>query len=91
MTLNQFSQAKSEFSHVVLMVRNHIAEKYFSANSFYQSAIRMKGWERHWTYLTSNAKFGDTLHPDASKQYVHLPNYILSHTNRCVNTIKFCE
>ncbi len=34
----------------------------------------------------SNAKYGDTLHPHASKQQVtvHLPNYILSHTNRCV-------
>ncbi len=46
MNLNEFSQAKSEFSHVVQMVRNHSAEKDFSANLFYQSAIRMKGWER---------------------------------------------
>ncbi len=29
MNLNEFSQARSEFSHVVQMVRNHIAEKHF--------------------------------------------------------------
>ncbi len=29
MNLNEFSQAKSEFSHVVRMVRNHIAEEHF--------------------------------------------------------------
>ncbi len=28
MNLNKFSQAKSKFSHVVQMVRNHIAEMY---------------------------------------------------------------
>ncbi len=27
MNLNEFSQAKSEFPHVVQMVRNHIAEE----------------------------------------------------------------
>ncbi len=26
----------------------------------------MKGWERKWTIFTSNAKYGDTLHPHAS-------------------------
>ncbi len=56
-----------------------------SAISFYRSAIGMKGWEPiKWTNFTSNAKYGDTLHPYASKQFVHLQNYILSHTNRCV-------
>ncbi len=29
MNLNEFSQAKSEFSHVAQMVRNHIAEENF--------------------------------------------------------------
>ncbi len=29
MNLNKFSQAKSEFSHVVQMVRNHIAKEHF--------------------------------------------------------------
>ncbi len=29
MNLNEFSQAKSEFSHVVRMVRNHIADEHF--------------------------------------------------------------
>ncbi len=29
MNLNEFSQAKSEFSQVVWMVRNHIAEEHF--------------------------------------------------------------
>ncbi len=29
MNLNKFSQTKSEFYHVVQMVRNHIAEKHF--------------------------------------------------------------
>ncbi len=43
----------------------------------------MKGWERQWTIFKSNAKYGDTLHPHASKQSVHLPNYITSHTNQC--------
>ncbi len=83
MNLNKYSQAKSEFSHVVQMVRNHIVENILLANSFYQSAILMKGWERQWTIFKSNAKYGDMLHPHASKQQVHLPNYILSHTNRC--------
>ncbi len=81
MNLNDVSQAKSEFSHVVQMVRNHIGEKHFTANSFYQSAIRMKGWERQCINFTSNAKYGDTLHPHTSKQIVHLQNYILSNTN----------
>ncbi len=27
--LNEFSQGKSEFSHVIQMVRNHIAEEHF--------------------------------------------------------------
>ncbi len=30
MNLNEFSQAKSEFSHVVRMVKNHIAEDFIS-------------------------------------------------------------
>ncbi len=44
-------------------------------------------WERQWTIFTSNAKYEDTLHPHASKQSVHLPNYILSHTNLCEKCI----
>ncbi len=32
MNLNEFSQAKSEFSDVVQMVRNHIAEEHFVNN-----------------------------------------------------------
>ncbi len=32
MNLNEFSQAKSEFSHVVQMVRNDIAEEHFVSN-----------------------------------------------------------
>ncbi len=43
----------------------------------------MKGWESQWTNFTSNTKYGDMLHLYASKQFVHLQNYILSHTNRC--------
>ncbi len=39
-----------------------------SANSFYQSAIHMKGWERKWPDLMSNAKYEDILHPHASKE-----------------------
>ncbi len=72
MNLNKFSQAKSEFSHVFQMVRNHIAKKHFFQQINFIS-----------TNFTSNAKYGDTLHPHASKQFVHLQNYILSHTNRC--------
>ncbi len=41
---------------------------------------------KYITDLTSNAKYGDKLHPDVSKQYLHLPNYILSHTNHCNET-----
>ncbi len=29
MNINEFSQAKSEFSHVIQMVRNHITEEHF--------------------------------------------------------------
>ncbi len=29
MNLNEFSQAKSEFSHVVRMVKNHFADEHF--------------------------------------------------------------
>ncbi len=32
MNLNKFFQAKSEFSHVVQMVRNHIAKEHFVSN-----------------------------------------------------------
>ncbi len=60
-----------------------VLKNILSAVSFYKSAIHLKGWERQWTIFTSNAKYGDTLHPHASKKSVHLPNYILSHTNRC--------
>ncbi len=60
----------SEFSHVVHMVREIILTKnVLPAKSFYQSAIHMK----YVTDLTSNAKYGDMLHPHASKQYWHLP------------------
>ncbi len=38
---------------------------------------------KYRTDLMSNAKYGETLHPHASKQYLHLPNCILSHTNQC--------
>ncbi len=75
MNLNKFSQAKSEFSHIVWMVRNHIQwycwRTFCQQIHFTKSAIRMKGWERQWTILTSNAKYGDTLHPHATEQYVH--------------------
>ncbi len=63
-----------------------------SANSIYQSAISMKGMERQWPDLMSNAKYGDILHPHVSKQYheyVHLPNYILSHTNRWMHQMLY--
>ncbi len=41
--------------------------------------------------LMSTAKYGDMLHPHASKQYLHLPNYIISHTNRCASSSIFWE
>ncbi len=81
-----FPKQSQNFSHIDQMVRNHIAEKHYS---FYQSAIHMKVWERQCTNFTSNAKYGDTLHPNASKQFMHFPNYILSHTNRCVTWMNY--
>ncbi len=85
MNLSEFSQAKSEFSHVVHMVRNHIAEEHFISKvilSVSNSHEKLgEAMPKYVTDLTSNAKYGDTLHPHASKQYLHLPNYILLHTN----------
>ncbi len=89
MNLNKFSQAKSEFSHVVQMVRNHIAENILLANSFYQSAIRMKVWERQWTILTSNAKYEDASSPCFKAVDLCISQTILSHTNRCVFAVKY--
>ncbi len=81
MNLNEFSQAKSEFSHVVQMVRNHIAEEHFISKvilSVSNSHERLgEAMPTYVTDLTSNAKYGDTLYHHASKQYLHLPNYIL--------------
>ncbi len=68
MNLNEFSQAKSEFSHVVHMSEIILPKNILSTNSFYQSAIHMKGWKRQWTIFMSNAKYGDTFHPHTSKQ-----------------------
>ncbi len=44
---------------------------------------------KYATDFTSNAKYENTL-PDshASKQYLHLPNYILWHTHRCEAVIR---
>ncbi len=64
--------------------KSYCRKNIFSTKSFYRSAIRMKCWERQWIVFMSNAKYGDMLHPHASKQSVHLQNYILSHTNQCV-------
>ncbi len=72
MNLNEFSQAKSEFSHVVEMVRNYIAEEHFMSKvilSVSYSHERLgETMANYGTYLTSNAKYGDTLHHNDSKQ-----------------------
>ncbi len=82
MNLNKFSQAKSKFSHLFRWSEIILPKNISSANSFYQPAIHMKGWERQCTNFMSNAEYENTLHTHASKQLVHLPNYILPHTNR---------
>ncbi len=41
-----FSQAKSEYLHLIQILNKHITEIILSANCFNQSAIHIKGWER---------------------------------------------
>ncbi len=87
MNLNEFYQTKLEFSHVVQMVRNHIAKENFIRKvilSVSNSHERLEeAMPKYFTDLKSNAKYGDKLHSHASKQFLHLPNYIVSHTNHC--------
>ncbi len=72
MNLKEFSQAKSEFSQVVQIVRNHIAEEHFISKfvlSVSNSHERLgEAMPKYRIDLTSNAKYGDTLHPHASKK-----------------------
>ncbi len=78
MNLNEFFQAKSEFSHVVQMVRNHIAEEHFISKVILSvsNSYEMLGeaMPKYVSDLTSNTKYGDMLHPHALKQYLHLSN-----------------
>ncbi len=68
MNLNEFSQAKSEFSYVVRMVRNHIAKEHFVSKFILSVSNSHERLEEAMENLLSNAKYGDTLHPHASKQ-----------------------
>ncbi len=69
------------------MLRNHIAKEHSISNvilSVSNTHERLgEAMHKYVTDFTSNAKYGDMLHPHASKQYLYLPNYILSHTNCC--------
>ncbi len=91
MNLSKFSQAKSEFFNIVQLVRNHIAEEHFISYfilSVSNSHERLgETMPKCGTDLTSNAKYGDTLHLDASMQWLHLPNYILPRTDQSASCI----
>ncbi len=67
MNLNESYQTISEFYHVVLMVINHIAKEHFINKVillFSNSHERLgETMPKYGTDLTSNAKYGDMIHP----------------------------
>ncbi len=80
---------QSQNFHVVQMVRNHIAEEKFISSHFISKKFTWKvGKGNTQICYRFDVKCQIWRHPpsddDALNQYLHLPKYILSHTNRCV-------